>query len=570
MILNQKYIKKRTVIAILITLVTLILLNKYWLIFKPMPVSMDIEGNGPCHLEVLLNKVSSDDFKNSKSASTFYNSKEKTNITLLVHRSRQPKRLRITLTNCKSSSPIILGNINLKQGKSKLKLNKFKTEGAITKIENEKLILKPISQTIRLNYTEEININASVKFDFLIFTIITILAYLIAYKLTDYLADFSTLKNKSRIDLIFIIIFFISLIMPALKISDDKYSARENRTLAEWKPLFMGNHEINYDFGKNFNDWFNDRFNFRDSFVGLFNFIVFEKGKNFDKGLFDSNTGFMYKINELKYLDENHVKEIFNILNQFDSWCKKHNIELYVLITPPKPKIYETNNSPILEHNKHRDFLNLIQDTKLSIAYPYKEMYHAKKDNFMFFKTEHHWTDDGAFIGYQVLMRLITKNHPDIKILNAKDFNYSYNNLVRGDFNRKYGHGSTIARLGLSNPAKYHDVNYRYYTHKDSRSLKQEIISQKYHLGKIFHYPQGANYRVIQLGTSQNENLTEFIPYTFRYVKRIRNNSVYGFSPEEQFKIMRYYEQEILEYKPDIIIFCITYDNIPDLENFFK
>jgi len=133
--------------------------------------------------------------------------------------------------------------------------------------------------------------------------------------------------------LIFIAIFFISLTIPALKISDDKYSARENRSLAEWKPLFMGNHEINYDFGKNFNDWFNDRFNLRESFVELFNFLIFEKGKRFDNGLFDPDTGFMYKINELKYLDRNQAKEIFKILYQFDSWCKK-TISSFIFLSP--------------------------------------------------------------------------------------------------------------------------------------------------------------------------------------------------------------------------------------------
>jgi hypothetical protein len=304
--------------------------------------------------------------------------------------------------------------------------------------------------------------------------------------------------------------------------------------------------------------------------VNLYDFINIQIFKGIQRGVYESDTGFMYGTNELKYHSKEEIQKNFKALDQFDSWCKKHNIELYILITPPKPKIYEPNNSPILEHNKHRDFLNLIQDTKLSIAYPYKEMYHAKKDNFMFFKTEHHWTDDGAFIGYQVLMRLITKNHPDIKILNTKDFNYSYNNLVRGNFDRNYAKGITAAQIGLGDTPKYHDVNYRYYTHKDSRNLKQEIINQKYHLGKIFYYPIGANYRVIQLGTSQNENLAEFIPYTFKHVNRIRNNGVNGISSSEEFKIMKYYKQEILDYKPDIIIFCITYDKIPQLHNFFK
>ena len=38
----------------------------------------------------------------------------------------------------------------------------------------------------------------------------------------------------------------------------------------------------------------------------------------------------------------------------------------------------------------------------------------------------------------------------------------------------------------------------------------------------------------------------------------------------KEFKIMKYYKQEILDYKPDIIIFCITYRNISHLKNLFE
>ena len=69
---------------------------------------------------------------------------------------------------------------------------------------------------------------------------------------------------------------------------------------------------------------------------------------------------------------------------------------------------------------------------------------------------------------------------------------------------------------------------------------------------------------------SQNENLTEFIPFTFKHVKRLRNNNVQGIKAEEEFKIIKYYKDEILEYKPNIIIFCITYNNISELHKLFE
>ena len=194
------------------------------------------------------------------------------------------------------------------------------------------------------------------------------------------------------------------------------------------------------------------------------------------------------------------------------------------------------------------------------------------ENNYVYFKTEHHWTDDGAFVGYKELMKEITKKHPDIKVLQEQDFNISYNTKVRGDWNRKFSWGANTTKLNL--PLKYkkklHQTKYRYYTYKDFNLLETKNINIKYKRLKYYYYPKGADYRVILLGTSMCENLTEFIPYTFKNVFRIRNNSVNNISGKEEFKIMKYHEKEILDYNPDIIIFCITYVNMNQLKNLFK
>ena len=117
---------------------------------------------------------------------------------------------------------------------------------------------------------------------------------------------------------------------------------------------------------------------------------------------------------------------------------------------------------------------------------------------------------------------------------------------------------------------KYHQFDYTYYKYKDFDNLKTTVINTEHHFGKLYDYDKGANYKVIQLGTSQNENLTEFIPFTFKHVKRLRNNNVQGIKAEEEFKIIKYYKDEILEYKPNMIIFCITYNNISELHKLFE
>ena len=88
-------------------------------------------------------------------------------------------------------------------------------------------------------------------------SIILILSFLLFYKLFDYIADFKTIKHKSRIEIIFLVAFFVILFIPLSNISQEKTSNSENRTLAIYKPFINKKGEINYNFGKNYDKYFN-------------------------------------------------------------------------------------------------------------------------------------------------------------------------------------------------------------------------------------------------------------------------------------------------------------------------
>ena len=132
-----------------------------------------------------------------------------------------------------------------------------------------KLILTPNSETITLTYPDTLHIRAKMDFDFLFFGAILILTFLLAYKLSNYVAEFNTIKGKSRVEVIFLTIFFIFLFIPMLHINQEDISQRENRTLAQWKPLIQENNTINFEFDKDFNNWFDDRFNLRELFLKI-------------------------------------------------------------------------------------------------------------------------------------------------------------------------------------------------------------------------------------------------------------------------------------------------------------
>ena len=398
--------------------------------------------------------------------------------------------------------------------------------------------------------------------------IVSILSFLLLYKIFDYVANFKTLKNKSRIDILFLFIFFVWLFIPMSNISQKDFLYLEGRPRKEWQSLFQ-NKKINYNFGYDFNKWFEDRFFLRDDLVKFFNQVSILLLQKNSQGFIDKDWLYrgLYKSNATTTDD-------FDALIQLNDFCNHNNIKLYVLIVPDKNDIYFSKKNNVLINKSHNDFLSLVNNYKnqVRIIYPYSEMMNTKDKMLLYFKTEHHWTDDGAFIGYQELMKVIQKDFPIINVQSKEDYNYFYNNLVRGDFNRKFNNGTTCDAMTLSKKQykKYHKTPYRYYRHRkyDLLNIQSENISK--HLRKMYYYPFGSDLKVLLLGTSQSENLCEFVPYTFKQVKRLRNNNVMDIPGVDNFKIMKYYKQEILDYHPDILIFCITRGNTSRIRDLFN
>ena len=205
----------------------------------------------------------------------------------------------------------------------------------------------------------------------------------------------------------------------------------------------------------------------------------------------------------------------------------------------------------------------------MHIVHPLEAMKKEAESNYVYFKTEHHWTDDGAFVAYKELMKEIRKKHKDIPILKQEDFTISYNNLVKAGWFQEYNWGTSTLNMPKPFVRKLHNINYRYYKYKDYNLLQKKTVDIPNHLSKYFYYPKGVDYRVILLGSSVNENLCQFIPFTFKNVFRLRNITVRNHPVKEEFKIMKYHEKEMLDYKPDIIIFGISYWNMLCLNDIF-
>lgn len=383
------------------------------------------------------------------------------------------------------------------------------------------------------------------KYDVLLLITLFTLFFLLYFKILAWLMKLKWVQNKSRIDIVFLTVFFILLFVPMLHISDAEKSEQENRMLAKYTPLIDYRGGYNLKYGKNFDAWFSDRFWGRDELIK-----VYYKIKKINKYTITAKASklkndWYFNDNELSTLTISEKQKVqykknIQYLLQF---CKENNIKCYMEIVPAK--IYYAKdgliNNKLKEYNDTLpQFIKYIKETlNFEIIYPLDELKEADKSDYVYFKTDHHWTDWGAYIGYQALLKQLKKDFPDIYEAKEGDFDISYSKKVRAEADRKYWQGYTCNLLYQNQDCSL-NIDYKYY---DGKNKHINAISY----GE-FHNSDG-KYKALLIGNSFTENFKPFLVYSFKDIKRFRCN----IAPNDNLKLSRW-KKEILEFKPDVLI----------------
>lgn len=399
---------------------------------------------------------------------------------------------------------------------------------------------------------------------YVLFSLFIIVLFILR-KIVRYCANFYKTKY-SRIDIVFLTIFFVILFLPMSHISDATKSEQENRMLAsEPKLLLKGN--INNNYGKDFEQWFNDRFCGRNTLINAYSSLKMSiyaymqntlEVEGSDEYIFQK---MLYEEMSNK-IPEDKIRLISRNIASLQNFAKKNNIDLYIIIPPSKEDVYGYKLGNMINNINPQDSIIypltkfISQNNKINIIYP-RELFLKKHKDYTHYKVDHHWTEFGAFIGYNELLKEMQKKHSDIRLLNESDFNTFYSPKVEtgsiiGKNGRDFSNGSDCKRLGISKLCPSVS-GYKYYDHKNANEL--EIDTGPMKMSKITHYEKGIDANVTLLGNSYGRYLMQFIPYSFKNVQYLRVNN------NEEIKTKAYdmsrFEKHILDFNTDILVFYL-------------
>ncbi len=295
------------------------------------------------------------------------------------------------------------------------------------KIENKEIILTKNAESASFECSLSSRLIKRHEVSFSIFLSLFILSFLILNKTAQVFLSIKRENEETRLSsLLFILLFFVVAVIPALKINKNPNAVAENRRLAQYKPLFDENYKINNQFGADFDTWFSDRFFLRDKLIEGYDAIHWALTNSLensnvlpgkDNWLFYKDGGAIANFSNLELFSEEELINAKNYLNAINEWAKKHNKKFIYIIAPDKNKIYGEfyPNKYKKKYDDSQSRANqlvryLKEYTDVKVLYFYDVLHANKDEGLLYFKNDTHWNSHGAYIAYQELMNIYFPN----------------------------------------------------------------------------------------------------------------------------------------------------------------
>jgi len=354
--------------------------------------------------------------------------------------------------------------------------------------------------------------------------------------------------------------FILMLLCPLAKtqLTGSDYSAAEKRNLAAFPDVFLENRRLNPNLLDEFTSWFSDHIGYRQMMVdltGKIKFYIFKQSPT-DKvhigkdGWFYYTDDYNLEIATGEYpLSQRALDEILQTHLAIEKQLKEKDIEYVIVMPCSKVSIYpeylrygdgEYRRTPV---DIVADYLE--QNSDLKVVRTKEALITAKEYYQVFFKTDTHWTQAGAYVAYQEII----KNMQNWGLCNTPLATVKF---VESEFVGEFGAMMGSHDFLGSEPTLDIIIDDRnavhYYSDTLPDGLKQLVADEKI-INPCYYYenPSIQNGRsVLMFGDSMfgGWNATNLLAENFSEFTYIWNGKIHN---------------SIVDYqKPDIVIYEVT------------
>lgn len=180
----------------------------------------------------------------------------------------------------------------------------------------------------------------------------------------------------------------------------------ENRKLAQL-PSFSIKTLLNGDFLQDFSTYMQDQVAFRDTWIDLesaFNNLAF--GKVEESNILLGKAGWMFT--KLFDVSPDTQKQLSKNLDAVTNFASRHPGKVTFLLAPSASVIYPEKlpvGAPMVDENAMLDDI-FAQVSSSADVLDLRDVFTREKDEYLYYKTDHHWTTQGAYLAYQQFCQL--------------------------------------------------------------------------------------------------------------------------------------------------------------------
>lgn len=170
----------------------------------------------------------------------------------------------------------------------------------------------------------------------------------------------------------------------------------ENRVL-EKKPSFSINEVFSGRFTSKYEKYITDNFPFRDFFVKSKSIADVSLLKKDNKGIYMGKDG--YLIEEFKEPDMKIIDTNIEAINGFIK--RNPNIPIYLMVAPNSVNIKEDKLPSFASSYDQKKVIDYINSRVKAIPVDVYRPLEEHKDEYVYYRTDHHWTTKGAYLAYR-------------------------------------------------------------------------------------------------------------------------------------------------------------------------
>lgn len=215
---------------------------------------------------------------------------------------------------------------------------------------------------------------------------------------------------KQKIISVFFILFIFGFGIAGLVMNDKNFSDMENRPLAQ-QPEVNTENVMNGEFQDKIESYLSDQMPLRDSLYSLK--VDYERLmlKSYQNGVYFCDDG--YLIQEYK---ENPVLVNKNV-SYINDFVKNVDVPVTFMLVPTATAVLNDKLPAECLNDDQLETVDRVKeglDSKINFVCPFEKLSEASQNEQIFYHTDHHWTAQGAYAGYEVLMKALGKEPASI------------------------------------------------------------------------------------------------------------------------------------------------------------